>query len=162
MVVMGRVRAPHGLKGWIKVQPFTQETQGLLSYPEWWLGREGKWQQHRVVESAVHGSIVVARLEGFDDREVAAELRGKDVAVPRSAMPESGEGEFYWSDLIGMEVRNRDETRLGVVARILETGANSVLVVEGEKEYLVPFIQDVIVNVDVKARQLVVDWQEPG
>jgi 16S rRNA processing protein RimM len=162
MVVMGRVRAPHGLKGWIKVQPFTQETQGLLNYPEWWLGGEGKWQQHRVVESAVHGSMVVARLEGFDDREVAAELRGKDVAVPRTAMPESGEGEFYWSDLIGMEVRNRDETRLGVVARILETGANSVLVVQGEKEYLVPFIQDVIVNVDVKARQLVVDWQEPG
>ena len=162
MVVMGRVRAPHGLKGWIKVQPFTQQTQGLLSYAEWWLGGEGKWQQHRVMESAVHGSMVVARLEGFDDREIAAQLRGKDIAVPRAAMPESGEGEFYWSDLLGMEVRNQDETKLGIVARILETGANSVLVVQGEKEYLVPFIQDVIVKVDLQARQLVVDWQEPG
>lgn len=161
MVVMGRVRAPHGLKGWIKVQPFTQETQGLLGYPDWWLGEEGKWQQHRVLQSAVHGSMVVARLEGFDDREVASELRGKNVAVPRAAMPDSGEGEFYWNDLLGMEVRNRDETRLGIVARILETGANSVLIVQGEKEHLVPFIQNVVVNVDLKAKQLIVDWEEP-
>ena len=162
MVVMGRIRAPHGLKGWIKVQPFTQETGGLLDYPEWWLGREGEWQQHRVLESAVHGSMVVARLDGVTDRDGAAGLKGKDIAVPRAAMPESGDGEFYWSDLLGMEVRNRDETRLGIVARILETGANSVLVVQGEREYLVPFIHDVIVNVDLQARQLVVDWQEPG
>ena len=76
-------------------------------------------------------------------------------------MPESGEGEFYWSDLLGMEVRNRDETRLGIVARILETGANSVLVVQGEKEYLVPFIQNVVVKVDLKGKQLMVDWEEP-
>ena len=158
---MGRVRAPHGLKGWIKVQPFTQEKQGLLNYPEWCLGGEGKWQQYRVVESAVHGSMVVAKLEGFDDREAAAELRGKDVAVPRSAMPETGEGEFYWSDLLGMEVRNRDETSLGTVARILETGANTVLVVQGEKEHLVPFIQNVVVSVDVITRRLIVDWEEP-
>ena len=161
MVVMGRVRAPHGLKGWIKVQPFTQETGGLLSYPDWWLGGEGRWQQHRVIESVVHGSMVVARLEGFVDREVALELRGKDVAVPRAALPDSGNGEFYWSDLLGMEVRERDETRLGIVARILETGANSVLVVQGEKEYLIPFIQNVVVNVDLKSKQVIVDWEEP-
>ena len=156
---MGRVRAPHGLKGWIKVQPFTQETQGLLSYPEWWVGGEGKWQQHRVAESAVHGSMVVARLEGFDDREVAAGLRGKDIAVPRAAMPDNREGEFYWSDLLGMEVSHKNAARLGLVARILETGANTVLVVQGEKEFLVPFIEGVIVNVDLKARQVIVDWE---
>ena len=159
MVVMGRVRAPHGLKGWIKVQTFTQEIEGLLDYPEWWLGTEGKWQQHRVAESAVHGSMVVARLDGITDRDVAAELRGRDVAVPRAAMPQSQEGEFYWSDLLGMEVSDRAAMKLGVVAKILETGANTVLVVEGEKELLVPFIQDVIVSVDLKARQLVVDWE---
>jgi 16S rRNA processing protein RimM len=159
MVVMGRVSAPHGLKGWIKIQPFTQETEGLLGYPEWWLGGEGQWQQYRVLESAVHGSIVVARLEGFDDREVAAGLRGKEVAVPRAAMPENREGEFYWSDLLGMEVSRQNAASLGFVAKILETGANAVLVVQGEKEILVPFIQGVIVNVDLKARQVIVDWE---
>ena len=159
MVVMGRVSAPHGLKGWIKVQPFTHEIQGLLDYPQWWLGAEGQWQQHRVAESAVHGSVVVARLDGFSEREAAAGLKGRDVAVPRACLPENREGEFYWSDLLGMEVRNREESKLGIVAKILETGANSVLVVQGEKEFLVPFIQDVVVYVDMKTRQLVVDWE---
>jgi 16S rRNA processing protein RimM len=159
MVVMGRVRAPHGLKGWIKIQPFTQEIKGLLDYPEWWLGGEGQWQQHRVTESAVHGSMVIAKLDGFIDRDAAAGLRGRDVAVPRAAMPENREGEFYWNDLLGMEVCNQNASKLGLVAKILETGANTVLVVQGDKELLVPFIQDVIVNVDLKARQLVVDWE---
>ena len=160
MVVMGCVRAPHGLKGWVKVQPFTQEIEGLLDYPEWWLGGEGQWQQHRIVESAVHGSMVVARLDGFTDRDAAAGLRGRDVAVPRAAMPENREGEFYWNDLLGMEVSDRNACKIGLVAKILETGANTVLVVvQGDKELLVPFIQNVIVNVDMKARQLVVDWE---
>ena len=159
MVVMGRVSAPHGLKGWIKIQPFTQETEGLLGYPEWWLGAEGEWQQHRIVDSAVHGSMVVARLEGFDDRDSAAKLKGRNVAVPRTAMPENREGEFYWNDLLGMEVSHKNATRLGLVAKILETGANTVLVVQGEKEFLVPFIQDVIVSVDLKTRLVIVDWE---
>ena len=157
---MGRVRAPHGLKGWIKIQPFTQTIEGLLDYPDWWLGAEGQWQQHRIAESAVHGSMVVARLDGFTDRDAAAGLRGRDVAVPRAAMPENPEGEYYWNDLLGMEVSDRNAFELGVVARILETGANTVLVVvQGDKELLVPFIRDVILNVDLKARQLVVDWE---
>ena len=156
---MGRVRAPHGLKGWIKIQPFTQELEGLLNYPEWWLGGEGQWQQHRISESAVHGSMVVARLEGFTDRDAAAGLRGRDVAVPRAAMPENREGEFYWNDLLGIEVAQRNSAKLGLVTRILETGANTVLVVQGDKEFLVPFIHDVIVNVDLKARKLIVDWE---
>ena len=158
--VMGRVRSPHGLKGWVKIQPFTQEVEGLLDYPEWWLGGKGQWQQHRIAESAVHGSIVVARLEGFADRDAAAALRGSDVAVPRDVMPENREGEFYWNDLLGMEVSDRTAAKLGVVAKFLETGANPVIVVMGDnKEFLVPFIEGVIVNVDLKARQLVVDWE---
>ena len=159
MVVMGRIRAAHGLKGWIKIQPFTQEIEGLLDYPEWWVGGDGQWQQHRISEVAVHGSMVVARLEGFTDRDAAAGLRGRDVAVPRAAMPESREGEFYWSDLLGMEVVHRNAIKLGLVTRILETGANTVLVVQGEKELLVPFIDGVIVSVDPKARKLIVDWE---
>ena len=74
-------------------------------------------------------------------------------------MPENREGEFYWSDLLGMEVSHKNTSKLGLVAKILETGANTVLVVQGEKELLVPFIQDVVVNVDLKTRQLVVDWE---
>ncbi len=159
MVVMGRVRAPHGLKGWIKVQPFTQEPEGLLDYPEWWLGSTGQWRQHRVEESAVHGSVVVARLEGVHDRDVAAALSGREVAVPREAMPKNRAGEFYWSDLLGLEVRTTGAVSLGKIERILETGANSVLVVKGEKEVLLPFVEDVVKNVDLGAGRVLVDWE---
>jgi 16S rRNA processing protein RimM len=159
MVVMGRIRAPHGLKGWIMVQPFTQQTEGLLDYPQWWLGEDGHWEPHRVSESAVHGAMVVARLEGFADRDAAARLKGRDVAVPRDALPENVPGEFYWNDLLGMEVADRNAFKLGLVIRILETGANTVLVVQGESEFLVPFIENVVVNVDLKARKIIVDWE---
>jgi 16S rRNA processing protein RimM len=158
MVVMGRVHAPHGLKGWIKVRPYTQEMEGLLEYPDWWVGTKGQWQQYRLSESALHGSTVVARFDGFTDRESAAGLKGKDVAVPRACLPQIGEDEFYWNDLLGMEVVQRNDAKLGLIGRILETGANTVLIVEGHKEFLVPFIENVIVNVDLKARKLVVDW----
>jgi 16S rRNA processing protein RimM len=159
MVVMGRVRAPHGIKGWIKVQPFTQEVDGLLAYPEWWLGRNGDWSLYRIAEAAVHGDIVVARLAGFEDREAAAVLKGAEVAIPRPALPESREGEFYWNDLLGVEVLNVRGESLGRIAQLLETGANQVLVVRGEKETLIPFIKDVIVNVDLGGRRVLVDWE---
>lgn len=159
MVVMGRIRAPHGLKGWVTVQAFTQEPDGLLDYPQWQLGGADGWKTYRVAESIVRGSTMVARFEGINDREAAAALKGREVAVPRSAMPAAGEGEFYWTDLLGLEVRNREAVSLGHVEKILETGANAVLVVKGEKEVLVPLIQDVLVNVDLGAGQMTVDWE---
>ncbi|MGH8863752.1 MAG: ribosome maturation factor RimM [Burkholderiales bacterium] len=159
MVVMGRVSAPHGVKGWIKVQPFTQEIGGLLGYPEWWLDRDGEWRQHRIAESAVHGTLVLARLEGCTDREAAAALKGAEVAIPRRLLPENREGEYYWSDLLGMEVLNRRGVHLGRVAKVLETGANNVLVLEGERELLVPFVDSVILAVDLAGGRLSVDWE---
>ncbi len=156
---MGRVSAPHGIKGWIKVQPFTQEIDGLLGYPRWWLGSDGKWWQHRIAESAVHGALVLARLEGCTDREAAVALKDAEVAIPRRLLPENREGEYYWSDLLGMEVLNRRGERLGRVAKLLKTGANDVLVLEGEEERLVPFVGSVILNVDLAGRRLSVDWE---
>jgi len=158
-VVLGRVSAPHGIKGWVKVQPFTQEIEGLLDYPTWWLGGNGTWQPLTVAEAAVHGATVVARLEGCADREAAAGLKGREVAIPRSQLPAPGEGEFYWSDLIGAAVVNRQGEPLGQVVQLLDTGANSVMVVEGDRERLVPFIAGVILEVDIAARRVTVDWE---
>ena len=158
MVVMGRVGAPFGIKGWIKVQPFSQTVDGLLRHPVWWLGRDGTWGTARVEGSAIHGRSLIAKLEGCDDRNGAAHLKGLDVAIPRSDLPANADGEYYWSDLIGLQVVNREGESLGRVMRLIETGASPVLVVHGRRERLIPFAQPVVVSVDVAGGTLSVDW----
>ena len=158
MIVMGRVGAPFGIKGWIKVQSFTRTVDGLLDHPAWWLGREGSWVRSRVEHGAVHGRSLIAKLEACEDRQAAARLRGLEVAIPRDELPASAEGEYYWSDLIGLEVANRDGVALGRIARLIETGASPVLVVQGERERLIPLAQPVVVSVDVADGRLTVDW----
>jgi len=158
MIVMGRVGAPFGIKGWIKVQPFTRSVDGLLEHRQWWLGRDGSWGSAKLETGAIHGRALVAKLEGCDDRRAAARLKGLDVAVPRSELPANAEGEYYWSDLIGLRVFNREGEGLGRVARLIETGATPVLVVQGKREQLIPFAQPAIVSVDVADGLLTVDW----
>lgn len=158
MIVMGRVAAPFGIRGWIKVQPFTRTVGSLLEHPAWWLGREGRWGSSKVEEGAVHGRSLIAKLEGCDDRDAAARLKGMDVALPRTELPASADGEYYWSDLIGLEVVNREGVALGRVAGLMETGASHVLVVQGERERLIPFAEPVVLSVKVADGRLTVDW----
>jgi len=155
---MGRILAPFGVKGWVKVQPNTAATRNLLAYQTWWVGREGDWREIAVAEARVQGRAVVARLESCDDRDAAAALRGKSVAVPRAALPRAQSGEYYWADLIGLAVVNGSAQAFGRITGVLQTGANDVLVVAGERERLIPFIADVIREVDVAAGVVRVDW----
>lgn len=158
MVVMGRVAAPFAVNGWVKVQVFTERPDGLLAYPRWWLSRDGGWQQAEVAEAAVHGRAVIARLKGCEDRIAAAALRGRDVAVPRSALPIRGAGEYYWTDLEGLRVRTLADEDLGRVTGLIETGASPVLVVRGERERLIPFVDAVVKSVDLMRGEVAVDW----
>jgi 16S rRNA processing protein RimM len=155
---MGRILAPFGVKGWVKVQPNTAEAKNLLAYRSWWIGQEGDWREIAVAEAKVQGNAVVARLEGCDDRDAAATLRSKVVAMPRAALPAAKDGEFYWADLIGLAVVNDDALELGRVVGMMETGANDVLVVQGERERLIPFIATVIREVNLASGIVRVDW----
>ena len=155
---MGRIAAPFGIRGWVKVQPFTEEFDGLLDFPVWHIGRGAEWREVAVLEADVHSKSLVARLDGCNDRDAAAALKGMEVAVPREALPEAAENEYYWSDLIGLAVVNAQGETLGKVADVLETGANDVLVVEGERERLIPFVAQTILEVDLAAGRINVDW----
>ncbi len=155
---MGRISAPFGVKGWVKVQPNTAATGNLLAYQTWWVGREGDWREIAVAEARVQGRALAARLEGYDDRDAAAALRGTLVAVPRAALPRTQSGEYYWADLIGLAVVNASAQGLGRITGVLETGANDVLVVAGERERLIPFIAEVIRDVDLAAGVMRVEW----
>lgn len=159
LIVMGRVIAPFGVKGWIKIEPFTEAPEGLGQFSSWWIGAGQDWREFRLAESARHGSVLVARLEGCDSRDAAAKFRGTEVAVPREALPPSGENEFYQADLIGMEVINLEDERLGSVAGFLRTGAHAVMRLAGaEGERLLPFIPSVVKMVDAGTGRILVDW----
>lgn len=156
--MMGRIAAPHGVKGWIKVQPLTAEARSLLDFRNWWIGGESGWQEHAIVGGTVQGQALLAKLESCDDREAAASLKGKTVAVPRAALPAAQAEEYYWADLIGLRVVNAVEQDLGRVTAVVQTGANDVLVVEDGRERLIPFIAPVIREVDPGAGVIRVDW----
>ena len=155
---MGHVIAPFGVQGWIKVHPYTETNQALTDYATWWLGKEAAYTAYLVQESKVHGSTVLAKLPGFDDRDAAFSLRGMAVAVPRDALPKARRDEYYWADLIGLKVVNTEGQTFGAVKEILATGANDVLVVSGDQERLIPFLRQVIHKVDLEGGTIQVEW----
>jgi len=155
---MGRISAPFGVRGWVKVQPNTAAAQNLLAYKTWWVEDGDEWRDRPVAQAKVHGRTVVAKLDGCEDRDAAIALRGKLVAVPRAELPGTQSGEYYWADLIGLAVVNESAQALGRISGILQTGANDVLVVTGERERLIPFIAAVIRDVDLGAGVVRVEW----
>jgi len=171
-VEVGRIVDAWGVKGWIKVLPFATEPEALFSSRRWLLqppeSRVGIPRPAvpppgllRVIEAKVHGEVVVARVHDVDDRAGAEALRGARVFVPRSSFPTAGKDEFYWVDLIGLEVVNRGGEVLGTVAGLIDTGAHSVLRVApgGDAgERLIPFVGAYVDAVDLPGRRITVDW----
>lgn len=160
MVIMGRVAAAHGIQGWVKVQPFTEYLDSLLDYRTWWVGHEhGPWREVEVKQCEVHNKTLAAQLPDCPDRNAAEKLKGLLIAVPRSSLPVQEEGEYYWSDLIGLAVVNEAGMALGTVTNLLETGANDVLCVHGDSgEILIPFVASAIRQVDLQNKTIRVDW----
>lgn len=175
MVVMGRIVAPYGVYGWLKVVPDTEALDGLFDYDTWWLGKGDEWREMTVEIAKIHNDVIVVKLVGIDDRDAAIACKGKQIAVPRDALPEPEENEYYWSDLIGLHVKNLQEVDFGFITEVFETGANDVLVVKNAaithlaekdatkalpQERLIPFIASVVLQVDLKAKTMLVDWDE--
>lgn len=158
-VVLGRVSGLYGVKGWVKVFSHTAPREGILSYRSWQVRRGSEWVAIELEGGRRHGKTVVAKLAGVDDRDAAAALHDAEIAVWRSELPPAGQDEFYWIDLEGLLVRTVDGAELGRVSHLLETGANDVLVVQGDRQRLVPFLRDQVVKtIDFDAGVLEVDW----
>jgi 16S rRNA processing protein RimM len=161
LVVMARIAAPFGIKGWLKLQTFTQEPDSLDAYASWLIKAPSGWEEWELEEFAVNAKGAVAKLKGCDDRSQAELIAKRDIAIPRESLDDAGDGEHYWIDLIGAEVVNPLGERLGKIETLMETGANDVLVVKlGTEELLIPFIADVIVKVDRVARVVTVNWSK--
>jgi 16S rRNA processing protein RimM len=169
LVVLGRISGVHGIKGWLKVRSFTDPIEGILDYPAWHVKTAAGWEVLEIDAGRRQGRGLVVHLPGCEDRDSAQRFVQADIAVPRAALPELERGEYYWNELEGLQVRSRlaDGTTvlLGRVDHLLETGANDVLVVracEGSmdrRERLLPWVPGaVILEVDLAARELLVDW----
>ncbi|MCD6662370.1 MAG: ribosome maturation factor RimM [Comamonas sp.] len=172
-VEVGRIGEAWGVKGWFKVFAHSSEPEALLSAREWFLlpaSHGPKCPFDGTVRLAVrevreHGGVLVAQAEGIDDRAVAEQLRGARIHVARSAFPVPQDGEYYWVDLIGLTVVNREGVALGVVRELMPSGPQTTLVLEGEPQdgkpcqRLIPFVSAFVDQVDLKARRMTVDWQ---
>jgi 16S rRNA processing protein RimM len=172
-IEVARVLDAWGVKGWIRVQPYAKDPQALFSSRRWFLrpaeNRPGRPAREpaaplptllRIAEAREHGDDVVAGVRDISDRTAAEALRGARIFVPRSSFPTVASDEFYWVDLIGTQVFNRDGVRLGEVAGLIDNGAHSVLQVrDGEApERLIPFVAAFIDQVDLPGGRILVDW----
>jgi len=159
---MGRVGAPHGVRGAFKVKPASADPAALVGYEEWWLRRRGSdaWAPQRVQEVRTQGEWLIAEVAGVASRDAAAALRGAEVGVPRERLPALAEDEYYQADLVGMAVVNRDGAALGALREFVESGAHPIARVVGGDgtERLIPWVAQYIDAVDVDARRIDVDW----
>jgi 16S rRNA processing protein RimM len=169
-IEVGRIADAWGVKGWFKVLPHSADPQALFSSKRWYLQPSEKGPKVfsgtvllRVREAKEHSDLVVARADGVEDRTAAEALRGARIFIPRSSFPTAADDEYYWIDLIGLDVVNREGVHLGQVKELMATGPQTVLVIEYEEggklqERMVPFVSAYVDKVDLRGRRIDVDW----
>ncbi len=159
MVVLGRISGVFGVRGWVKVFSYTEPRNDILTYSPWSIGEDGGWRERRLLDGKPHGKGIIALFDGCSDRDLAALLVGRDIAVRRGRLPHLEQDDYYWSDLEGLEVRTLNGVELGVISHLFGTGANDVMVVKGERERLIPYLWErVVKQVDLEAGRMLVDW----
>lgn len=158
-IVVGRFGRVHGIKGFITVHSFTEPRDNILHYTQWHAFINKQWQPLNLLRVEVNDKHILARVEGFADREQVMTLTNVEIAVDKEQLPELESGEYYWHQLVGMQVVNQQGDSLGEVVEILATGSNDVLVVSGKKRQLIPYLPGrSIINVNDDERLIVVDW----
>lgn len=171
-LIVGKISGVYGVKGWVKVYSDTDPREGITDYSPWYIKRgshgEGEWREIQLENGRRQAKTVIAKLEGIDDRDAAMQLTGALIAISPDQLQALSEDEFYWRDLIGLRVINSEGIELGTVQRLMDTGANDVLVVsdeklaeQGGKEHLVPWTPgQAVLDVDLELGQILVDWDE--
>jgi 16S rRNA processing protein RimM len=157
-ILLGRVIGAFGVRGELKLLSFTDPADTILRYQPWQLRQDGVEREVVGASGRMSAKGLTVRLHGVDDRDAAQALAGAEVWVPRSRLPAAKPGEHYWVDLEGLEVVNREGIVLGRVSHLFETAANQVLVVGGERERLIPYLDDFVLGVDFDAGRIDVDW----
>jgi 16S rRNA processing protein RimM len=165
VIVLGRIVAPYGVQGWLHIHAFGDEPLAWGQMQNLWFSVDENaqaehWQAIDLEQVKHHGDKIVIKFKGISDRNAAERFAPCFVGAPREALPATSADEYYWSDLIGLTVVNLADVSLGKVTTLLESGANEVLVVDGEdRQRLLPFVAQIVKSVDLKGKLVVVDWQ---
>jgi len=158
-ILLGRISGVFGVRGEVKIESWTDPREAIFRYQPWTLVRGGVSSVLAGVRGRNHRQALVASVPGIDDRDRAQELAGSEISVPRNALPPPKPGEYYWVDLEGLNVLTVEGISLGIVSHLFDTGANPVLVVQGGRERLIPFVQpQYVTEVDFETGRIVVDW----
>jgi 16S rRNA processing protein RimM len=157
-VVIGRFGRVHGIKGFIQVHSFTEPHENIFLYQPWHITLKKNWCPITIHQQQISGNKFLVQVENYISREEASFLTNMDIAVPRDTLPKLEE-EFYHHDLIGLKVYNNNQEFLGQVSDIFTTGANDVLMISGDKQYLIPFVWDIYVkSIDLDKDEITVEW----
>ncbi len=159
LIHVGKVSGVFGIKGWLKITSYTEPRVNIAHYGRWILKKNNEQKPINVLAGQAHSKGVIVQLEHIADRDQALALMGWDIFISRDQLPPAKQGEYYWADLVGLQVENTAGTPLGKVESLFETGANDVLVLSGDRERAVPFIQGQIVkSIDLQSGVMIVDW----
>jgi len=158
-IIVGKLAGVYGIKGWLKVISYTDPLDNILRYKPWLFKQHGQWREIALLQGKLHGKGLIVHLAGYDNPETARSLVGTEIAITRKQLPALPKGEYYWADLEGMRVINQANIDFGQVQQVMATGANDVLIIQGDKRRLIPFlINHTIISVDLKERLITVDW----
>ncbi|MEC9376339.1 MAG: ribosome maturation factor RimM [Pseudomonadota bacterium] len=162
-VLMGKITGVFGVKGWLKLSSFADPPEKLGDYSPWRISDSSKSIIFDPLEFKPHGKAFIARLEGIKDRDQAKELTGMDIFLARNQLGELDAGQYYWSDLEGLIVKDINDQELGRVEQMIPAGASDVMVIEGDQRILIPFsLNETVVSVDIEKGFIRVDWEKDG
>ncbi|HHT0593727.1 TPA: ribosome maturation factor RimM [Legionella anisa] len=158
-IVIARFGRPHGVKGFVTVHSFTEPRDNVLKYADWHAFINNKWKPIKLLRAEVQNKSIIVQIEGYPERELVANLTNIEIAIQQEQLEKLEPGEYYWHQIIGMNVIDQQGEAFGRVIEIIPTGANDVLVVEGSKRHLIPYLPGkFILDVDTKQRVITVDW----
>lgn len=158
-VVIGRFGRPHGIKGFVTVHSFTDPRDNILNYTDWHVFLNNAWQPVKLLCVESQNKAIIAQIDGYPERELVSRLTNAEIAIQKEQLAELEPGEYYWHQLVGMSVINQKGESFGTVIEVMPTGANDVLIVQGEKRYLIPYLPgQFIIEINSSKQVITVDW----
>lgn len=159
IVTLGRFGSVFGVRGWIKIHSFTDPIQNIIDYQQHWLYKvKGKWRPIRIEACKKQDKNIVCKIKDICDRDIARQFTNCDIGIDRSLLPKLAEDEFYYHDILGIEVYTLDNQLLGKVIDFQSTGSNDIFIIKGQKEHWLPYTKDVIHKIDLNQRRITADW----